>query len=147
MRHALAGARNGQEIRGGRGVDVERNESVLREAGHFFRVHVLPDLFFKLRVRLPGAVLGKLARHPLAGAGHEQDLFARGGVEVDVHEDVLVNLVGLLLRQLLAEEKGVKGDDVVERPRGDERFRDRRRNRGHLGEIRVADGVGVNHAE
>ena len=69
------------------------------------------------------------------------------GVEVDVDECALVDLVGLFLRELLREQELVEVDNAVERPRGHDRLRDRRRHARQLGQVGFGDGVGVDDAE
>src|SRR5262245_60563917 len=80
----LRGARHRHQIRVRRGVGVHRNECVLRELRGRLGSDVLPNLAIELGVRLPRPILGKLARHAPARAGHEQDLFRRRGIQVDV---------------------------------------------------------------
>ena len=78
-----------------------------------------------LRTRAPSA----------SRTGDQQNLLAAGGIEVHVHECFAVELVRLFLGQLLAEEELVQIDDAVERPRRDERLRNRR------GHVRRGDGT------
>src|SRR5688572_17455560 len=71
VRHALAHTGNGHELRLGGGVEIERDEGVLREPRDFLRVHVLADLFLELRVGTPRTIFFELVCHALAGAGDQ----------------------------------------------------------------------------
>ena len=73
----------------------------------------------------------ELVRHALAGTRHQQDLAARRGIQVDVHERLAVELRCLLRRQRLAEQKRIQVGDAGERAFLDQPLHDRRRHVRH----------------
>ena len=81
---------------------------------------VLADLLVELRPRLPRPVLGELPHHALAGARNQQNLFARGRVQVHVDECLAIDLGQLIRGQRLRQQVGVGVHDGGEGPLLDE---------------------------
>ena len=120
-------------------------EDVLLQAIGFRLPDVLADLLVELGPRFPRAVLGKLARHAFPGAGNQQDLLWRAGIEVHVDEGLAVQLRQLCRRQRLTREERVQLDDARKGTLLQQSFHDGRRHVRQREEILFRGGVRIDN--
>ena len=118
------------------------HEHVLLESRQLRVVDVLADLAMELCQRLVGAVLLKFVDHPRPGVRNQQNLLARGRIQVEVHEQTAVDGRALLLRERLAEQ-GVELGDRRERPAREDALDERRRQLRDGGELLLGGDIGV----
>ena len=81
------------------------NEYVLFEPVGFLLADIFADLLVELRPGLPRAIFHQLGRHARADTGNQQELLARAGVQIDLHEGAPVELARLRRRELLVQQK------------------------------------------